>query len=266
MTRSTIAVFCLVASAGWRPPLPKQSYPPPVQRVLDYLQQEAPLEATETKTPRLALRGADYFDIDGDGVLEVFLWTTPQFQQSPPITAFLVAADGAVERVMEGFAPGPLVSASPKQLDLHTMRIAFDAVAEGQDITPVSVAASAHRLGMHTVRYRSFFHSDMRTFPGYVDMSLVDDHGAMTCEGLGFSPVRGIAAGLEVSMGPLLVALVGDSVYGYEFSDIVADRPLEKSVTVYPIPPDLVSLPPAAGDTLRYLAQDGATKILRLWR
>lgn len=226
--------------------------PPEVKAVLDYVLKSDYPEVYNKKPYRIQLNGYALGDVDGDGAVEVFLLVDAHYQQTPTILIFRVTKNGAVQRLMEGLAPGPLVPINGKRLDAHTLGVALDATV-GKNEKPGKLLEVARAMvkskdACNLVVYRNFFHADMpdnsRSFLDMTDHAEFPD--ADKCEGFQFSKPSDIEVGTltGVTSKPQLAVLVGRECYLYRITKITADGFLEKQVTRIPCP-------------------DGATRIIR---
>ncbi len=192
------------------------------------------------KPYRMRVNNTIVADIDGDGEEEVVLHVTPHFLQSPTIIIFKVAKDLEVRRVIEGLAPGPLVSPSGNFLDSHTLGEAVDlTIGKGQSDPEKrrEVARLALEKMGGVVEYLNFIHMDGRKGKGsYVDMTnLAKLPTRETCENFEFSMPDEVAVRLNNDgRGNYLLARVGKSVYSYKIHKIRDDGFLDKTLTVIP--------------------------------
>ena len=213
---------------------------PKVEAVKAYLlngKEDYP-EVFGDKPYRMRVNNAIEADIDGDGEDEVVLHVTPHFLQSPTIIIFKVTKSLDVTRVIEGLAPGPLVSLSGDFLDSHTLGEAVDFTIGIDQKDPVKrrevVRLSLENMG-GVVEYRNFIHMDGRKGKGsYVDMTNLEKLPTKeSCENFEFSMPDEVAVKPKKDdSGNYLLAQVGKSVYSYKIHKIREDGFLDKTLTV----------------------------------
>jgi hypothetical protein len=239
--KTTVCVwFFLLGAFGYVYAAPESS--PKVEAVKAYLLNgtgDYP-EVFGDSPYRMRVNNVIEADIDGDGEEDVVLHVTPHFLQSPTVIIFKVAKDIAVTRVIEGLAPGPLVSLSGDFLDSHTLGEAVDFTLGKDQSVPEKrrevVRLSLEKMG-GVVEYRNFIHMDGRKGKGsYVDMTNLAKPPTMeTCENFEFSmPDEVTVRQKNDGSGNYLIARVGKSVYTYKIHKIREDGFLDKTLTVIP--------------------------------
>lgn len=238
--------------------------PPVVEQVLEYVETERPLEVFLDTVYPTQVRDFALLDIGQDDVPEVVLWVRPHFRQTPTIVLYTVDPETGPRRIREGLAPGPLIAVSGHYGDTHTHGIGIDMTVEGEDpVDPKALARVSNSLGMHMVWYGGFSHADMRSEPGFIDMSHrqlpVPDN---TCAGFEFTAPEAIGA------GPLrgddeteyLVVLAGPEVEVYRISGIDEDGFLEKERWLLERPPGVVDLVVLEVGHVAYVMGDGEVR------
>src|SRR2546425_10669618 len=158
----------------------------------------APLEAFGKDTGATTLGDVALLDIDGDGMPEAFVAVHPTFRQTPTVVVYKYIPLGTPHRLFEALAPGRVGHFSGHLRDPHSLGDAMDMVV-GNGRSPIDTfkfVTSLGRRGSSVVRYRTFFHVDMRDASvTYVDLSDRKVSGsATTCSGLDFRPVHALVS------------------------------------------------------------------------
>ena len=221
--------------------------PPEVKAVFTYMTEIESPEVYGDKRLNVRPKGYEVVDIDQDGVREVFIWMAPYYHQSPTILIYQVLKDGAVRRVMEGLAPGPLEDFSGKLKNAHHPGTAADLrIPEGSPKEKEMLIRNYLRFGMHVVEYRHFFHTDTaQDDGGYVDMTRhrrYTEEDRYSCGDFQFSSIQAIGSGrIGEAEHPYFVALTGDQIYIYGIDRITGSGLLEKTIWSVKKPDDLVN-------------------------
>lgn len=253
-------------------PLPAQNTtpdnrPPQVKAVLDYLLKAEYPEVYKKQPYRVRMEGYALGDVDGDGNTEVFLLLDPHYQQTPSILIYRVGTDGTVRKLIEGFAPGPLIQPNGDRIDAHSMGLAFDATV-GKDNAPIKFRKLAldtmkAETGCTMVVYPIFFHVDMPDHSRcFIDMSDRQEvKSADKCEGIQFSKPSDIEVGRlkGVPGNPQLAVLVGRECYLYRITKITAEGFLEKQMTRIPCPDGATRIVQAPDGTLAFRFENPKT-------
>jgi hypothetical protein len=238
--------------------------PPLVEQVLAYVEGERPLEVFLDTVYPTRVHDFVLLDIDQDDVPEVVLLAEPHFRQTPTIVFYTVDPETGPRRIREGLAPGPLVAVSGRYEDTHTHRIGMDMTVEGGGpADPKALARLSNSLDMHLVYYDGFYHADMRSEPGFIDMSYrqlpVPDN---TCGGFEFTAPEAIGAGSlrGHDATQYLVVLAGPEVEVYRISGIDEDGFLEKERWLLERPRGVVDLVVLEVGNVAYLMDNGEVR------
>jgi hypothetical protein len=252
-------------------PTAGDALPQPVQRVLRDIDRSG-LEVFGGARHPFRLRGYALIDLNADGRRDVVLATSPFYRQSPTILLYTLDDAGAPSRVIEALAPGPLLPPSGRRIDAHVLELGADMAIgpeeESQDSVLVDPEQSARTFvdmalsrGHHVVRYRDFFHVDLRqSGTAFVDMSRgAVPGGGLDCAAFEFAAVDTLVAGSVVGRGgePLFVAVVGDSLYGYRVYGIDAQGRLDEETWTWSLPTDFSRLLSSTEGELLYETRDG---------
>lgn len=212
---------------------------PKLEAVKQYLLKDDYPELFGDNPYRMKVNNAIVADVDDDGEDEVILHVTPHYRQSPTILIFKVSKSLEVKRVIEGLAPGPLVSLSGDYLDSHELGEAVDLTLGKDQDNPAKRRKFVEGVLLENkgsvTEYRNFIHMDNRKGKGvYVDMTgLVKPPTKDTCEDFEFSSPDEIAVlPKKDGSGNYILARVGKSIYAYKIHKIRDDGFLEKTLTV----------------------------------
>ncbi|MCW5723429.1 MAG: hypothetical protein KIS81_00560 [Maricaulaceae bacterium] len=252
-------------------PVMIQALPPLAEALRDYLLGTDYPEAFGDTYYRVRIENLVIYDITGDGSPELIAHVFPYYRQSATILIYRLTQDGAIERVMEGLAPGPLVPVSGELIDSHVLRSGVDFSIGGQTDSAEEALDFARRGAAGFggfVAYRGFFHADSRAGPTYfVDMTGAElPAGVNSCDGFEFSPVRQIETGFVsgASDRPLLAAWTGEEIYFYEISGVSAGGFLRKRVWVAPAPEAMQGVSRTPDGWMTLLGPDGAARAVAL--
>jgi hypothetical protein len=235
MIKQILLSTCLLVSAQ------EPSQPKEVAAVLAHILKNQYLEVYNDQHYRIRVRGWAYSDIDGDGLVEVFILIDPHYHQSAPIQIYRIQKNGSILRLRESLAPGRLIARDDQRLDPHTLALAVDMTAVKPEGKYMNFAKSLSDK-THVVVYKNFIHSDMpKDEPGFLDMTSRDEFTSQDkCEFLQFSQPEAIEVG-EYSKIPgakVLAAMMKDEIILYRISKISPEGFLEKSITTIPRPRD----------------------------
>jgi len=233
MIKQILLSTCLLVSAQ-EPTQPKE-----VAAVLGHILKNQYLEVYNDQHYRIRVRGWAYCDIDGDGLVEVFILIDPHYHQSAPIQIYRIQKDGSIQRLRESLAPGHLIARDDQRLDPHTMGLAFDINAVKPESKYMDFAKKLSDK-THVVVYKNFIHSDQpKDEPGFLDMTSRDEFTSQDkCEFIQFSQPEAIEVG-EYSKIPgakVLAAMLKDEIVLYHIRKISPEGFLEKSITTIPRP------------------------------
>lgn len=215
-----------------------------IELVVKYLQKVEPLEAYEKKAPQQRVRASEVIDLDSDGIQEVFLLLDPHYSQTPTLFGYQVTASGEVMRLLEAFAPGPLIARAPTTRKTHQEKTSVDmrwpsiTVSERELLVRNSVWIRSHVL-----EFRDYLHTDHASDEGYyVDLTtypLVAGSDSLKCAEYQFSRADALYSGRNQRTGkPTLIARVGSKLYGYTCEGIVDRWLINRQTVTAPVPDD----------------------------
>lgn len=168
-----------------------QEFPREINLVFDYLLKKDFPEVFNGKSYQFRPVNWQIVDIDDDGNIEVFLQTFPHYTQSPSITIFSISEKDSVTRIVEGFAPGHLISLSSEDdyFSPHSTGTAIDAqLDKGEPEKLLKFASASLKFGMSCVLYKNFIHTDKKESKTFLDLSYLNDYAnENTCERFQFS-------------------------------------------------------------------------------
>jgi hypothetical protein len=229
-----------------------------------------PIEAFGAATGSVRIRSIVLLDVDQDGAPEAFVWITPSFRQTPTVLAYAYSSRAGSRRIIEALAPGRLQPLSRTLRDPHTLGRAVDlTVGDGKSpVDTLRVVSVATSQGMSTVRYRTFFHADIRDgFVTYVDLSDRDLPGleTSTCEQFEFSALDGLASGHLAgdSLHTYLVALTTDDLSIYRFDGFGQGGIFRKRSWTRPRPVGASALEILPGRQIAVRTLDGRLDLIR---
>lgn len=242
------------------------NFPREVELVFEYLQQHDYPEVFNNQPYQFRPVAWQIIDVDGDGVMEVFLQSFPHYRQSPTITIYQVDSKGSVSRLVEGLAPGPLVAVKEEDdyFDPHTTGTAMDMQLNHADPEKMKIfAKSSLKFGMSPVLYKNFIHTDKREGrPTFIDLSYTSYKEENACENFQFSSPDALAAGLlKGKKERCFIALVGEELYCYAIKGITDDGWLDKELVIIKKPADFKEFAVAGGNIL-YVTHTGKKKEL----
>lgn len=239
-----------------------------IRFVVEYLQEKEPLEAYRKKAPSARIRAAEAIDLDGDGVQEVFLLLDPYYSQTPTVFGYQVTSSGEVTRLLEAFAPGPLIPRAPAVRKTHLERTSADMK------WPSSTRSERELLVRNTVWIRShvlefhdYLHTDHASDDGYyVDLTsypLVSGSDSLNCSTYQFSRGDALYSGHNQKTGsPTLIARVGSKLYGYTCEGIVDRWFINRQTVTAPVPEDFKAFIHQSDGGLWYQSLTGAVNPL----
>jgi len=214
---------------------------PELQKVRDHILNTDYPERFGDKSYRIAINGFEIIDFGNDGLKEAVVLYSPHYLQSPTIVIYQFQQDGAVHRIKEALAPGPLVKRGDYFLDSHGIGEGVDftvgdeslASENGRKVAVMATEQSDFGLIVH---YRNFFHADMRAgAPTYIDMTHLEPFSdSKQCAEFEFSKVDTIMVGyhkVNKDVG-MIAATVGKQIYLYEISGINQEGFLDKKLTI----------------------------------
>ncbi|HEY6197902.1 MAG TPA: hypothetical protein VI231_04775 [Candidatus Binatia bacterium] len=266
----TIASVTAIAAISFaqQPPIPKEFLA--VQRYI--LEKDYPEVFGETRY-RTKIENAVIADLDGDGLPEVTVHTTPHYRQSAPIVIFRVDKDLNVTRVKEGLAPGPLVPLTGEYLDSHIIGMGVDFVIglkPGEEHLVRSFAEKGVATFGGFVQYKNFHHADGRKgSSAYIDMTHIDvPAGKDSCADFEFARVIQITVGKldSESGGNYLAAHVSSEIWLYRIEEFLPNGLLKKTIRVEKVPGDFVEFMPLSDGLIRYRSRGGEIKQLSFAR
>ena len=262
----------------FEPATGRDSLPEQVKQVLSHIGDDELLEVFKGAHHPFRMKGYAVVDIDEDGTSEVFVATAPYYRQSPTILIYTADSNGNLARVAEGLAPGPLLPSSGRLIDPHVLGLGVDSTIEepekgprprdGRDLQRAkrSFVRTALSRSTHVVHYRDFFHLDFReSGSGYIDLSgRAAPNGELTCGSFKFSPVDTVAVGsiMGQEYRVFLIAVAGDSLYGYRIHRIDEHGLLEKEMWAQPKPAGFARLVTRSDGILVYETGSGAVRPL----
>lgn len=240
--------------------------PPQITEVLEYLQSK---EATKAQGRAFKIKPVSWkiFDVDEDGVDEIFLQTVPHYEQTPTISIFQKAADGSIVKKLEGFAPGKLLPLrkEDKLIDPHAAAYAHDIpLSKSNPKRYRSLADSAYLYGLHVILFKNYAHTDTRkNLTSFVDLTYLETDRTQ-CGDFRFAQPDQIAAGKMAGQKyNFFVAKVDDRLYCYEIRRFSKRGFIEKTVSVVPLPEDFLQLE-VVNDQIRYRTKNDKTRPLKL--
>jgi len=214
-------------------------------RVLDYIKEQQYPELFEEQNYRVAIQAYKIFDLDDDRNNEVIILFKPHYLQSPTIMIYQVNEHGAVSRLTEALAPGPLVQRADYFLDSHEIGQAIDFEIGEKQSSPeigrkMALSLSDEKSFGLVVQYPTFFHADNRKgLPMYIDMTHVQPFSAdKTCANFEFSAAYNLMVGSTIENEnnyAFIAAQVNDEIYVYTIRGITASGMLEKELAIVPI-------------------------------
>lgn len=233
MIKQILLSTCLLATAQ-EPAQPKE-----VAAVLGYILKNQYLEVYNDKHYRIRVRGYAYGDIDGDGLVEVFILIDPHYHQSAPIQIYQIQRNGSIQRLRESLAPGCLIPRDDQRLDPHTLGLAMDIAAVKPESKYMDLAKKLSDK-THVVVYKNFIHSDMpKDEPGFLDMTSRGEFTSQDkCEFLQFSQPEAIEVGgySKIPGVKIIAALMKDEIVLYRIQKISTEGFLDKSISTIPRP------------------------------
>ena len=211
---------------------------------IKYLQQKEPLEAYGKKAPSPRIRASEVIDLDRDGVQEVFLLLDPHYSQTPTLFGYQVNASGEVTRLLEAFAPGPLISRTPMIRKTHLERTSTD--MKWQPITTAERELLVRNnvwIRSHVLEFRDYLHTDHASDEGYyVDLTsyqFVSGSDSLNCSQYQFSRADALYSGHNQRTGkPTLIARVGSKLFGYTCDSIVDRWFINRQTVTASVPDD----------------------------